>query len=80
MMHPMWMAWSGVWWWPLILTLTILAAVALARALLPRPHDPTRPDPALEVLRTRFASGEIDEAEYLRRRAALSPHERGTQP
>ncbi len=30
-----------------------------------------RPDPALDALRTRFASGDIDEAEYERLRSVL---------
>ncbi len=30
-----------------------------------------RPDPAMQTLQTRLASGEIDEAEYLRLRSVL---------
>jgi putative membrane protein len=83
MMHPGWMAWGGLGGAVgllLALALAVLAAVALTRVLLPRPPDPTVPDTALDVLRTRFASGEIDEAEYLRRRATLSHSNRGVQP
>jgi uncharacterized membrane protein len=79
MMHPGWMAWGGLGsalGWLAALALTIAVAVALARALLPRPPEPRGPDVALDVLRTRFAGGEIDESEYLQRRAALThPHE-----
>jgi uncharacterized membrane protein len=88
MMHPGWLAWGGVGGAVgllLVVALTVLAAVALTRVLLPGPRPPPasdlgRPDAALDVLRTRFASGEIDEAEYLHRRATLSHHERGAQP
>jgi len=79
MMHPGWTAWGSVGsalGWLTALALTVAAALALARALLPRPRDPQGHDVALDVLRTRYASGEIDEAEYLHRRATLSrPHE-----
>jgi uncharacterized membrane protein len=88
MMHPGWMAWGGVGGAVgllLALSLTVLAAIALTRVLLPGPRPPpagdrTGPDTALDVLRTRFASGEIDEAEYLQRRATLSHPQRGAQP
>ncbi len=81
-----WMGWggpTGVVWMLALLALTVLAAVALARTLLP---DPRRPrdergrdeahDDALRVLRLRFANGEIDETEFLSRRAALERENR----
>ena len=80
MMHPFGMAWGGAWgaaWLLLLLGLTVAAAVVVARYLLPTPRASAGADPALDVLRTRFASGEIDEAEYLRRRAALTGSDRG---
>jgi uncharacterized membrane protein len=88
MMHPGWMAWGGVGGAVgllLVLAVTIVAAISLTRVLLPGPRppsasDPARPDAALDVLRTRFASGEIDEAEYLRRRTTLSHPEPGARP
>lgn len=55
-----------------ILGLVVIALVAwtLTRDLGSRaPH--VEEDPALEVLRRRFASGEIDEDEFRRQRAAL---------
>jgi uncharacterized membrane protein len=33
-----------------------------------------RPDPAMDTLRTRFAAGDIDEAEYERLRSVLQRH------
>jgi putative membrane protein len=82
MMHPGWMAWGGggAWTWLLTLTLVVVAAILVTRLLLPRPSDRSPDDAALDVLRTRFASGEIDEAEYLHRRATLSRPDRGAQP
>jgi len=84
MMHPGWMTWGGggsALAWLLTLTLVVAAAVLVTRALLPRPHDRAPDDAALDVLRTRFARGEIDEAEYLHRRATLSrTPDRGVQP
>jgi len=80
MMYPFGMAWGGVGgvlWLLLLLGLTVAAAVAVARYILPTSSASSRADPALDVLRTRFASGEIDEAEYLRRRAALTGSDRG---
>lgn len=74
MTYPFGMAWGGVWgalWMALLLALTVLAGVALVRALLPRSRGPDLEDAALDVLRRRFAKGEIDEAEYRRRRATL---------
>ena len=68
------MGWGGglgVLWMLLLVGLTVAAAVALARALLPRSGAP-RGDDALSVLRTRFARGEIDEDEYRARRATLA--------
>ncbi len=83
MMHPGWMAWGGVGnalTWLVALALMVAAAVAISRTLLPRPRDPHPSDVALDVLRTRFASGEIDEAEYLQRRATLTRPHQGDLP
>jgi putative membrane protein len=80
-MHPGWMTWGfGAGAWLLALSLVVAAAVLVSRALLPRPPERPPDDAALDVLRTRFASGEIDEAEYLHRRATLSRPDRGAQP
>jgi putative membrane protein len=77
MMHGWngWMGWGsgvGILWMALLVGLTVAAAVALARVLLPRSGAP-RDDDALAVLRARFARGEIDEDEYRARRATLTP-------
>ncbi|MFO8149506.1 MAG: SHOCT domain-containing protein [Trueperaceae bacterium] len=82
MMYPFGMAWGGVWgalWMLLLLALTVLGGVALVRALLPKPRSPDQDDVALDVLRSRYAKGEIDEAEYLHRRANLR-HEHQGEP
>lgn len=81
MMHGWngWMGWGGglgVLWMLLLVGLTVAAAVALARALLPRAGAP-RDDDALSVLRARFARGEIDEAEYRARRSVLTSNPGG---
>jgi uncharacterized membrane protein len=49
------------------------AGIVLLARILHRFMPATTPprDPALDALRTRFASGEIDEAEYERLRAVL---------
>ena len=80
MMYPFGMAWGGAWgavWLLLLLGLTVAAAVAVTRYILPGSGASSRADPALDALRTRFANGEIDEEEYRRRRAALSRSHQG---
>jgi putative membrane protein len=81
MMTHGWMGWGGILGplvWLLLLALLIVGAIALVRALLPRSADAPRDD-ALETLRARFARGEIDEAEYARRRASLARTQIGDQ-
>jgi putative membrane protein len=66
----------------LILVVLLVIAVAVLVALLLRPTRPAAPtattsgtppeSEAERILRRRFASGEIDEEEFLRRRAALA--------
>jgi putative membrane protein len=76
MMYPFGMAWGGIWgalWMLLLLALTVLGG----GALLPRSRGPDHEDAALDVLRSRFAKGEIDEAEYRHRRATLQHDRRG---
>ena len=77
MMHGWngWMGWGGgfgVLWMLLLLGLTVAAAVALTRALLPRSGTTRDEDDAVSVLRARFARGEIDEDEFRARRAILT--------
>ena len=57
--------------WGLVIAAIVLAIRWLIRADRRGSHEgPATPD-ALEVLRQRYARGEIDEAEYERRRAVL---------
>lgn len=71
--------------WTLMLLLVVLVAIGLAvmvvlllRGAAPAPPTtPTRPtwsskSEALQILDHRFAAGEIDEEEFLRRRSALT--------
>ncbi|MGH3814614.1 MAG: SHOCT domain-containing protein [Pseudonocardiaceae bacterium] len=71
----------GLWMalWGLIalalLVVLILAIVWLIRALFrPAAHSGQRRGEADDVLRRRYAAGEIDEEEYQRRRDALRGH------
>lgn len=75
---PGWDGWSSGWvwfavghvlWW----TLLIVAIVVLLRFALRRRAAPSAatPDRALELLRERFARGEIDEQEFEARRRVL---------
>jgi putative membrane protein len=78
---PMW-GWSSGWAWfgmammlVTFLALVVVAAVVVGRLLGPRePGVGSRPAErsAMEILQERFASGEIDEQEFQRRRALLS--------
>ena len=67
---------GGGWWWVMgVGWLVFLAAVVVVVVLLVRrpDHRDGRPAPraAEDVLADRFARGEIDESEFLRRRDAL---------
>lgn len=78
--HMMGWGWSGfgmismVLWWVVLL----LAVVVLARWLLGERRDAAKTgdaraggDDSLRILRERFARGEIDEADFERRRSIL---------
>lgn len=71
--------WDGGWWmmgigtivWLLVIVLVVWLVVrALTSADRRRDHGPG-PDEALEVLRRRFANGEIDAEEFEQRRSLL---------
>lgn len=70
---------NGGWWvmfpifWLLVLVAIGFLVAAIARGRFPSPRPPESGDSALEILRRRFASGEIDADEYQRRRELLSP-------
>jgi putative membrane protein len=72
MWHPMWDSGWGFFglmhlvWWALLLA----GAVVLLRALFGERHG-GRADSALQILRERYARGEIDQAEYDERRKQL---------
>ncbi len=65
-----WFAVGHVLWWAVL----IVALIALLRWAIPRGGQRTTaaPDRALELLRERFARGEIDEAEFEARKRMLS--------
>lgn len=72
---------GGMGLWMLLWALVGIAVVALAvlgivwlvrRTDSSRPVPPTQSESAEDVLRRRYAAGEIDEDEYVRRRAGLS--------
>ena len=64
-----------VWWMSGLLVVVLLAAACLAcfsHVAPPRRRSVTPPeDAAVELLRHRLATGEIDDEEYLSRRSAL---------
>ena len=64
----------GVLWMLVLVALTVWAAVVITRALLPRSErgQGAAHDDALDVLRARYARGEIDEDEYRARRETLT--------
>ncbi|CAN5830869.1 hypothetical protein BH24ACT8_BH24ACT8_04940 [soil metagenome] len=69
----------GLWmlFWALVgLTVLVLAVVGitwlLRRTDSPRPGHPVHGETPEELLRRRYAAGEIDEDEYQRRRSGLS--------
>jgi putative membrane protein len=66
---------TGLVMWILIIVLLALAirwAVRSGREQGSPPAPGPRPDDPLEILRQRYARGEIDEEEYERRRKTLS--------
>ena len=61
--------WMSLWSVFVIVLIALLVAVALRGLTTSR--FPTTSDSAMAVLRRRYAAGEIDEAEFQKRRAAL---------
>lgn len=68
--------WMTIWSLLLIVLIGLLIAAALRNS--PGSRSSTVGDSAMAVLRRRYAAGEIDEAEFNRRRAELeaAPEER----
>lgn len=69
---------GGMWAWMLLwalvaLAILVLAVVATIRLVRrgPTVEPESRTESAEEVLRRRYANGEIDEDEYLKRRSGL---------
>jgi len=61
-------AMGWMWIWPVLL---IVAALVVIRALTGARRSPGTDRTPEEILRDRFARGEIDEQEYLKRRELL---------
>lgn len=75
--EPMpWMGWGGWWFGPLTLVVAlavlILAVIGLARLFSGGRAKRASQDGPVDVLRERFARGEIDEEEFEARRKALN--------
>ena len=74
-MHPMW-GWWGFWGVGMLLFMflfwaLVVVAIVLGIRWLVRQGRPEISDSALDVLRQRYARGEIDEREFEQRRRAL---------
>jgi len=77
--HMIWGGgWEGMFFGPLFMVLVIAAVVAIVLLLVRRPggswQGTLTPPPgrtALDILKERFARGEIDKADYEERRRAL---------
>jgi len=62
---------AGSWWVALLVLLVVATAVTAMISLRRRPDVGRDRDDALELLRRRLATGEIDDTEYLTRRSVL---------
>ena len=60
-----WFSGLGMYWWVIVVALLIVAGLFLA-ARMPSPRLPAG-KAEYELLRRRYAAGEIDDAEYERR-------------
>ena len=73
-MHPMW----GVWGIGMIVMMLVFWAVVIVgmvlgiRWLVSQGRDGRPPDPALDILRQRYARGEIDRQEFEARKRDLT--------
>lgn len=72
-MYPGMMYGGGMGWWGVFAFFACMALIALFVLLIARIDRPWRdlPDPAKRILDARFARGELDQKEYLERRALI---------
>lgn len=63
-----WFGLMHVIWWALV----IMGMVALIRWMVRRSPDQRNADPALDILRERYARGEIDKTEFEQRKRDLA--------
>ncbi len=59
-----------VWMIPIVLIVIIIIGVIMI-ANNKQNHTKNRPNPALDILNERFAKGEIDEEEYLKKKKVI---------
>lgn len=72
-----WGGWGGwmILWWILavaVVALAVVGIVAFVRSTDRRPATTWQRETAVDILRRRYAAGEIDEEEFQRRSAGLS--------
>jgi putative membrane protein len=71
-MHPMWGMWGiGMMLFMLVFWGLVAAGIVVAIRWLAQQGKGSRSDAALEILRERYARGEIDREEFLARKRAL---------
>ena len=75
-MHPMWGLW-GIWGIAMMLMMfvfwgVVIAGIVLGIRWLARQGREAKSDPALEILRQRYARGEINKEEFEARKRDLS--------
>jgi putative membrane protein len=71
-MHPMWGMWGiGMMLFMLVFWGLVVAGIVVAIRWLVQQGKGSRSDAALEILRERYARGEIDREEFLARKRAL---------
>lgn len=71
-MHPMWGLWGiGMMLFMLVFWGLVVTAIVLGIRWLLQQGRSSRPDAALDILRERYARGEIDREEFLARKRDL---------
>ena len=74
-MHPMW-GWWGIWWFGMMLFMflfwaLVIIGIVLGIRWLVRQGRPESSDSAMEILRQRYARGEINREEFEAKRKDL---------